>query len=88
MAIVDSYIRGEKVPVPYTPSGAAVVVDEIVVCGAAGNVSVGVIQGAAADGVATVADIGGAYIFPKAWRSWATTVISSRGTWLGCRRTP
>lgn len=79
MAIVDSYIRGEKLPVPYTPSGAAVVVDQIVVCGAAGNASVGVIQTAAADGVATIADIGGAYIMPKA--SAAAITVGETVNW-------
>lgn len=60
-----TYVKGDKVSINYTCTGA-VVVDEIRVFGDSDNVSVGVSQTAGATGDVITYDIGGVYIFPAA----------------------
>lgn len=67
MATVTKYDRDGIGPliVDYL-TAAAVAVDEIVVAGTLGNISVGVAKSAAAASGETISiDIGGAYVFPK-----------------------
>lgn len=59
-----TYKRGEKVPATYT-AGADVVVDEVLVCGAAAGVSVGVSTQNIANGESGIVDIGGIFLMPK-----------------------
>lgn len=59
-----TYKRGERCPINYT-AGAAIAVDEILVCGTNGNVSVGVSAEAMASGDVGIVDICGIYNFPK-----------------------
>ncbi len=56
-----TYVKGEKCTVDHTPSGAAVVVDQVLVLGDA----VGIAQTAIADGATGAATIDGVYTFPK-----------------------
>ena len=76
MAVVTQYVKSTKCTVQYT-AGAAVVVNQIIVLGAAGAVSVGVAQTAlAASGDIGSVDIGGTYVFPKT----STAVIAQGET--------
>lgn len=56
-----TYKKGEKLSISYTPSGAAVVVDQVIVTGD----SVGVAANAIADGATGIVNIRGVYEFPK-----------------------
>jgi len=65
MAVVTKYVKGDQISVQHTPAGA-VLVNQIIVLGAAGAVSVGVARTAIAASATGIVDIGGTYVFPKA----------------------
>lgn len=64
MAVVTQYVKSEQCTVQYT-AGADILVDQILVLGAAGAVSVGVAREAIANGSVGTVDIAGTYVFPK-----------------------
>lgn len=58
------YKRGERCPATYTAAGT-VSVDDVLVCGAAGNVSVGVAAENIEAAETGIVDVGGIYDMPK-----------------------